>query len=76
MATGGADREEIVAASHEKDRFVADMPRHHAPIGKVFGRNALREVGTCRVGLRCSHDELQRTTPAETPCWGVLVAIA
>jgi hypothetical protein len=69
MGTGGTDCEEIVAASPEKHGFFADMPRHHAPIGKAIDRNALREVGTGRVGLRCSHDDLQWTTRGETTCW-------
>jgi hypothetical protein len=41
MGTGGADCEEIVAAAYEKHGFFADLPRHHAPIGKAIDRNAL-----------------------------------
>jgi hypothetical protein len=72
MGTGGADREEIVAASHHKHGFFADMPPHHTPIGKVIDCNALCKIGTGRAGLRCSHDDLQRTLPGETPYWGML----
>ncbi len=70
MGTGGADREEVVAAAHEKHGFFADLPRHHAPIGKAIDRNASCEVGTGRIGLRCSHDDLQRTTLGRINSWG------
>jgi hypothetical protein len=70
MATGGADCEEIVAAPHEQHGFFADVPRQHAPVGKAIDRNALRKVGTGRIGLGCSHDDLQRTTLGRTNSWG------
>ena len=70
MGTGGTDREEIVAALHEQHGFCADVPRRHASVGKAIDRNALRKVGTGRIGLRCSHDDLQRTTLSRSrrPC--------
>ncbi len=74
MGTGGTDREEIVAAPHDKHRFFADMPRQHAAVGKAIDRNPLRKVGTGRIGLRCSHDDLQRTTLGLINSRGVLAA--
>jgi len=70
MGTGGTDREEIVAALHEQHGFCADVPRRHASVGKAIDRNALRKVGTGWIGLRCSHDDLQRTTLSRSrrPC--------
>jgi hypothetical protein len=62
MGTGGADRKEIIAALHEQDGLFANVACQHAPVGKAIDRTALRKVGTGRIGLRCSHNDLQRTT--------------
>jgi hypothetical protein len=63
MGAGGADRKEIIAALHKQHGLFANVARQHAPVGKAIDWNALRKVGTGRTGLRCSHDDLQQTTP-------------
>lgn len=70
MGTGGADRKEVIAALHQQHDLFSNVARQHAPVGKAIDRNALRKVGTGRTGLRCSHDDLQRTTLSRSrrPC--------
>jgi hypothetical protein len=76
MGTGGADRKEIIAALHEQHDLFSNVARKHTPVGKAIDRNALRKVGTGRTGLRCSHDDLQQTTPRPDQPLGVLAATA
>src|SRR5262249_5559676 len=76
VGTSGAHCEEIVAAPHDKHGFFADMPRQHDAVGKAIDRNALHKVGTGRIGLRCSHDDLHRTTIGLITSWAVLAVLA
>ena len=52
------------AAPHKKHRFFTDVPRQHATVGENVSRDAPRKIGTGGIGLRCSLDDLRRTTLA------------
>ena len=55
MGTDSTDREIFIAAAREKYGFLADMPCEHLTVGKVIDRDALLQVRTGHVRLRCAH---------------------
>jgi hypothetical protein len=56
MRARRADRENLVADSHEQNRIVTDVPKHLRAVGKLGERDAGREVGPARCLLIPTHE--------------------
>ena len=58
MGARGADREELVAATREQDRIVADVAGEHRSVSERVDRNTQGQIGTGRFGWRSTHVDL------------------
>ena len=58
MRTRGADREELIAAACEQNRFVADMAGEHVAVGQLLDCDAQCQVGTRGSRLGFFHCDL------------------
>src|SRR5262249_15688392 len=57
------DCEELAPAACEDHRIVTDMSTHHAAVGNVAKRDALREIGSLGLGLLATHGMLLQVCP-------------
>ena len=60
-----ADGEKRIATPREHDRFLADVPGDHLPVGEILRTNALREIGPG--DFRFGHDGLLRLCRTGNP---------